>query len=107
MCKSIDLTTFRTVTGPERKTAMRAYLRQSYGLEFGLDPHAITMSQQCALADLAKAVSWKKSITSPLSLGLAFYVYLSRDVVPAVPRKSRTPGQKRGPGITYGRTVQA
>jgi hypothetical protein len=106
MCKPVDLKHFRTITGAERKAAMRAHLSKHDGVLFGMDPHAIPFSQQCALAEMAKAVSWKKSISSSLSLGLAFYVYLSRDVqAPIVrgPVARNTGGPKRGPAISFGR----
>jgi len=75
-----NLKPFRTLTGPARKSAMRAHLANIEGIDFRADPHTLTFAQQCALSDMAKAVSWRKSITSPLSLGLAFFVYLARDV---------------------------
>lgn len=103
MCKPVDLKTFRTVVGADRKAAMRAHLSKHDGVTFGLDPHSIPMSQQCALADMAKAVSWKKSISSSLSLGLAFYVYLSRDVGQRVQRNVPVAPARRGPGISFGR----
>ena len=72
---------YRTLTGPARKTAIRSHLARTDGIDWKADPHTLTQSQRCALSDMAKAVSWRKSITSPLSLGLSFFVYLSRDVV--------------------------
>lgn len=85
---------FRTLSGPERKAAMRAHLSRHDGVVFAQDPHSVNASQCAALAELAKVVAWKKSISSPLTLALAFYVYLSRDVQKPVPR--RTPGAARG-----------
>lgn len=77
------LKTFRTLTGAARKAAMRDYLTSAHGVVFGIDPHAVPSSHMQALHDMAKAVCWRKSISSPCSLGHAFYRYLSRDVEPS------------------------
>lgn len=82
MCKkTVDLKHFRTLTGPARKAAIRAYLVKVAELDFTADPHTLRSYQQCALSDVAKAVSWKKSVSAPLSLGLSFFVYLQRGAV--------------------------
>ncbi|TKW76785.1 MAG: hypothetical protein DI543_19150 [Bradyrhizobium icense] len=70
---------FRTLEGAQRRAAIRRYLAAQESIPFDADPHTLKSSQQCALADMARAVCWRKSITSCMSLGLAFYVYLSRD----------------------------
>lgn len=96
MCKNNPLKKFRTLEGAQRREAMRAHLGETNDLRFDLDPHELTFSQRSALSDMAKAVSWRKSPTSCLSLGAAFYVYLSRDAkakpariaAPAAPRRS-------------------
>lgn len=93
---------FRTLSGPERKAAMRAHLIKVDAVVFGLDPHGVTWSQQLALAEMAKVVAWKKSISSPLSLGLAFYVYLSRDVAKPAPQRKPGNGPRR---MAFGRGV--
>jgi hypothetical protein len=83
-----NLKHFRTIDGATRRTAMRAHLAQHEQIDFRADPHALSFAQQCALADMAKAVSWRKGIASSLSLGLAFFVYLARDVTNGhAPRK--------------------
>lgn len=81
MCKTPDIKHFRTLTGPARKAAIRAHLAKKAGIDFAADPHTLRQSQRCALSDMAKAVSWKKSISASLSTGLAFFVYLSRGAV--------------------------
>jgi len=85
MCKQNPLKHFRTLEGAKRRDAMRAALVASHEIDFAADCHTLTQSQRCALADMAKAVSWRKSPTSPLSTGLAFFVYLSRGYRPAQP----------------------
>lgn len=80
MCKQNPLKEFRTMTGETRRKAIRSYLAAAVALDFAADPHALTHAQRGALHEMAKAVSWRKSISSPLSLGLAFFVYLARDV---------------------------
>lgn len=93
---------FRTLSGPERKNVMRAHLSRHDGIAFGGDPHAVTATQCAALAEMAKVVAWKKSISSPLTLALAFYVYLSRDVTPPPPARKAGSGARR---IAFGRGV--
>jgi hypothetical protein len=82
MCKNNPLKKFRTLEGAARRAAVRSHMVKVEGIDFTADPHALRISQQCALADMAKAISWRKSPTSPLSLGLAFFVYLARDASP-------------------------
>lgn len=83
MCNQ-TLKNFRTMSGADRRAAVRAHLAQSHGINFAAnDPHGLTVSQQSALCDLARAVSWRKSSASPLSLSMAFYVYLARDAKPS------------------------
>lgn len=48
------------------------------GVEFGKDPHSISMSQAEDLHEWAKAIRYKPSATSSLSLGRQFYVFLSK-----------------------------
>ena len=79
MCRNNQLRKFRVLEGAARRRAIRAHLAESDKINFTADPHSLAQSQQCALADMARAVCWRKSITSCMSLGLAFYVYLSRD----------------------------
>lgn len=79
MCHN-NLRHLRTIQGAERRATIRALLEKSDDVEFGNDPHTLTFSQRTALQDMARAVSWRKSISSCLSLGAAFYVYLSREV---------------------------
>lgn len=80
MCRNNELRALRTLTGPARRAAIRKHLTNSAKIAFGVDPHTLAHSQQCALSEVARAVCWRKSISSPMSLGLAFYVYLSRGV---------------------------
>lgn len=75
--EALNLRTFRTLAGPARKAAIRKHF-EARGLSFDLDPHAVPFSMRGELADMAKAVGYRKSISSCLSLGSAFYVYLSR-----------------------------
>ena len=79
MCRNTELKKFRTLAGPARRAAIRRHLAADAGLSFGNDPHTLSHSQRSALHDMARAVCWRKSISSCLSLGAAFYVYLSRD----------------------------
>jgi len=79
MCRNNELRKLRTLEGAKRRAAIRAELDKSLGLKFGNDPHTLSFSERVALQDVARAVCWRKSITSCLSLGAAFYVYLSRD----------------------------
>lgn len=79
MCRNTELKKFRTLAGPARRAAIRRHLAGAEQIDFAADPHSLAISQQCALADMARAVCWRKSITSCMSLGLAFFVYLSRD----------------------------
>jgi hypothetical protein len=105
MCKNNQLRSFRTLEGSKRREAIRAHMRAADDIDFTADPHSLRISQQCALSDMAKAVGWRKSSTSPLSLGLAFYVYLSRDAAkPGRIEASRTgkPAQHR-PAFVFGR----
>lgn len=101
MCKNNPLKKFRTMEGAQRREAMRAHLGETNELRFDLDPHELTFSQRSALSDMAKAVSWRKSPTSCLSLGAAFYVYLSRDAKPAR-TATPAPAAPRRP-LTFGR----
>jgi hypothetical protein len=101
MC-SHTLKHLRTLTGDKRRAAIRAHLAKSAALSFNLDPHTVTMSQQIALSDMAKAVSWRKSITSPLSLGLAFYVYLSREEA-KIPQGGNSRNPQARQSFVYGR----
>lgn len=78
--QSLALRKFRTLTGPARKNAVRAYLIAEYGVTFGLDPHTVPLSARGALADMAKVCGYRKPIACSLSLGTAFYRYLSRGV---------------------------
>lgn len=82
MCAN-NLRHLRTIEGAQRRATIRAMLAKSDALVFGNDPHTLSFSQRSALQDMARAVSWRKSITSCLSLGAAFYVYLSRDAATA------------------------
>lgn len=75
------LKNFRTMTGPERRSACRAHLEKQHGVNFHGDVHAVGISGLTACAEMAKAICWRKSQTSSMSLGAAFFVYLSRDVV--------------------------
>jgi hypothetical protein len=104
MCKQNPLKHFRTLEGNERRAAMRAHLSSVEGIDFTADPHALKISQQCALADMAKAVAWRKSPTSPLSLGLAFFVYLGRSAPKpghVEPQRTGKPAQRR-PAFVFG-----
>lgn len=102
------LTKFRTIDGCKRRAAMRAYLSgEDKTLSFTASPDSLTPSQLRALTDMAKAVSWRKSIGTPLTLGAAFYVYLGKDEkadLHARQVQNSAPGSKaRGPAIQYGR----
>jgi hypothetical protein len=106
MCKQNPLKHFRTIEGAERRAAMRKYLSESLGLKWDKSPYELTHSERTALDDMAKAVSWRKSISSPLSLSAAFYVYLSREVAAAgqdAKAQHAATVARRGPALVYGR----
>lgn len=103
MCNN-PLKRFRTMTGADRRAAVRAHLATTDAIDFTGDPHSLRISQQCALADMARAVCWRKSPSSPLSLGMAFYVYLSRDAKPtSVQADQSTTVRTVRHSFTYGR----
>lgn len=79
MCRNNEFRKLRVMEGAQRRAAIRRALADNAGLTFGNDPHTLSFSQRSALNDMARAVCWRKSISSCLSLGAAFYVYLSRD----------------------------
>lgn len=66
----------------KRKAAMREFLTKSSGdgINFNADVHAIPSSGLVACATMAKAIKYKKSPASSLSLGAAFFCYLARDL---------------------------
>ena len=104
MCKNNTLKQFRTMEGSARRAAIRAHLTKHEEIDFTADPHALKISQQCALADMARAVCWRKSPTSSLSLGLAFFVYLSRSAPKpghVEPPRTGKPAQRR-PAFIFG-----
>lgn len=72
------LKNFRTMTGEERRTACRSHLSTVHGVDFHGDVHALPISALTACAEMAKAICWRKSQSSSMSLGAAFFVYLSR-----------------------------
>lgn len=76
--QSLALRKFRTLTGPARKDAVRAHMTAAHGVVFGHD--VAPASTHAALADMAKVCGYRKPIACTLSLGLAFYRYLSRGV---------------------------
>lgn len=80
MSTNISLKALRTLEGEARRDACRAHLAKHSDMRFDLDPHQLTHSQRIDLHDMAKAVCWRKSICSSLSLGAAYYVYLCKDV---------------------------
>jgi hypothetical protein len=107
MCNQ-SLKQFRTMSGADRRAAARAHLAQSHGINFAAnDPHGLTVSQQVALSDMARAVCWRKSAASPLSVGMAFYVYLARDAKPANAPAAPVVTIKARRPFTFGKEVQA
>lgn len=81
---------FRTLQGRTRKDAMRAELSKlPHEIDFGKSVYELSASQRCALSDMAKAVGYRKPVTSMHTLGGAFFCYLERDVArPALAAKS-------------------
>lgn len=107
MCKN-PLKNFRTMTGETRRAACRADLVSGHNINFAAqDPHALTASQLAALSAMAKAVSWRKSAASSLSVGMAFYVYLARDAKQSghVAQSASAPPPRRP--FNYGRATVA
>lgn len=82
MCKT-DLRHFRILSGTARRLAVRAHLTTHHGVNWTGCHTDLTRAQRAALEDMAKAVSWRKGIGSPLTLASAFFVYLAREVQPA------------------------
>lgn len=74
------LKNFRTMSGAERRAACRQHLSREHALDFSADVHAVPISGLAACADMAKAICWRKSVSSSMSIGAAFFVYLSRDL---------------------------
>ena len=91
---------FRTMTGPERRKAMRDHLTKVHAVDFYADVHAVPISALTACADMAKAVCWRKSISSSMSTGAAFFVYLARELQTTHTRARAQTGRKP---IVFGR----
>jgi hypothetical protein len=107
MCNQ-TLKNFRTMSGADRRAAVRSHLAQSHAINFAAnDPHGLTVSQQSALCDMARAVSWRKSAASPLALGMAFYVYLARDAKPSAHVAPVVTIKAARRPFNYGKQVQA
>lgn len=99
MC-NLTLKKFRTMSGAPRRVAVRAHLAQSLGLVWDKSPYELTHSERTALDDMARAIGWRKSNASMLSLSAAFYVYLARDAKPAtVQQAASVKTQKRAPFV--------
>lgn len=93
MCKT-DYRKFRVMEGAQRRRAVRIELSQGmHAIDFTADVMTLSQSQRGALSDMAKAVGYRKPITSMHTLGGAFFCYLSRDVKEATPGRI-TPGGK-------------
>lgn len=107
MCKTVELKHFRTLAGPDRKNAIRFYLAKQEGIDFTADVHTLYSGQRIALQDMAKAVSWRKSQTSCLSLGAAFFVYLAKDVKQPLHTAARQAAAAKRHSFNYGKGVQA
>lgn len=78
--EALNLRKFRTLTGPARKVAVREHLFETSGVKFGQDVHTLSGAAKSAVADMAKVCGFQKPIGCPLSLGAAFYNYLSRGI---------------------------
>lgn len=76
----LALRKFRTLTGPARKVAVREHLFDSHGVQFSekTSPHTLSGAARSALADMAKVCGFRKPINCAYTLGIAFYLYLSR-----------------------------
>lgn len=74
----LALRKFRTLTGPARKGAVREHLFDSHGVKFDQDAHTLSSAARSALADMAKVCGFRKPINCAYTLGIAFYLYLSR-----------------------------
>jgi hypothetical protein len=64
----------------EKKQTIRTMLdaRACGPFNWKADVHTLTTSQRVELAGMAKATGYRKSISSSLSLGSAFFVYLCK-----------------------------
>ena len=70
-----------TTQKPKRdKGIMRAMLAKSHDIDFTKEVFQLSHSQRIGLSDMAKAVGYRKSVSSSLSLGAAFFVYLVRGI---------------------------
>jgi hypothetical protein len=76
--QALNVRRYRTLTGMARKVALREHFAQSHGVDFAKAHHAMPHEARAALAEMAKAVCWRKPIGCPLNLGAAFYNWLQR-----------------------------
>lgn len=83
------------------KALLRTMLENSVKINFKADVHTLSHSQRTALQDMAKSVGYRKSVSSSLSLGAAFFVYLARGTEDnlTTPPSSRAPGRWSNHGI--------
>ena len=75
--EALNLRRYRTLTGQARKVALREHFA-AHGVPVGVDYHTISNEARAMLADVAKAVCWRKPISCPLNLAQAFYNYMTR-----------------------------
>jgi hypothetical protein len=76
--KPTDSRRFRVLTGPARKDAVRKELAASHGIDWTQNVFTLSQSQRTALHDMAKAVGYRKPVSSYFSLGTAYFNYLAR-----------------------------
>lgn len=92
--------------GATRRAAIRAHMLDALNMKWDKSPYELTSSERTALDEMAKAVGWRKSIASPLSLSAAFYVYLCRDaakIAPAQHKAQQQQQQQPRQSFAYGR----
>lgn len=68
----------RVISGGERKAAVRKHL-QSAGVDMTAEAHTLSAEHAQLVAAVAKAVGYRKPAASQLSVGVAYFVYLSRE----------------------------
>ena len=78
--QAAEFAAFKKLPTVARNAAMRERLsRPDCGVNFSLEMHAQFISALSDCAAMGKAVGWKKSPSSMLSYGGAFFEYLRRD----------------------------
>lgn len=81
------------------KTTIRAALAASHQIDFTADVFTLSHSQRVALVDAAKACGYRKSITSCLTLGGAFFQYLAKGAIRPMSKSAKVGGRWNNDGV--------